>query len=102
MKTRSIFPVAAQSAAKKRAVKSAKKSTSSRTYQEGFNEGLDEGVRHCVEAMLIQGDSRDYVAGVLVSGGMDFPSTDDPAWNGKWAFDDWDDWIAAEESEDAS
>lgn len=57
------------------------------------------GIRHGAEAMLAHGDSRDYVAEALIFQDIPFPSTKAPEWEGMWAFEDWDDWIAAEESE---
>jgi predicted nucleotidyltransferase len=56
------------------------------------------GVRYCVEVLLFDGASRDYVAAVFCD--IPFPSTDDPTWDVSWAFEDWDDWVAAEESVD--
>ena len=70
-----------------------------RSHNEIRNEGYDNGVRNCAEAMLGQGDSREYVAEVFGFRDIPFPSTDDTIWDTSWAFDDWDEWVAAEESE---
>ena len=49
--------------------------------------------------MLRQGEPRDYIAETFCSAGLRFPFTEDPVWEGMWVFDDWDNWVAAEESE---
>ena len=67
-----------------------------------YIKGYDVAVRNCAEALLSEGNDREYVAGVFESRSIPFPSTDDPIWDVSWEFDDWDDWVAAEESEDAS
>jgi len=69
------------------------------THQEIRNEGYDYAVRVCAEALLNYGESRDYVEEVFCFRGIPFPSTDDTDWDVSWAFEDWDDWVAAEESE---
>lgn len=61
------------------------------------NEGFDDGVRSCVEAMLEQGESRDYIAWTLLCQDISFPFTNDPR-QGEWAYDDWFVWAAAEQS----
>ena len=106
MSTRLSSSVAAQSAAKKRAVKSAKKTASvvvERTnYAKGREEGYCEGIRQCADAMLRQGESRGYIAETFCFADIRFPFTEDSVWKGMWAFDDWDDWVAVEESEIAA
>jgi hypothetical protein len=70
------------------------------THNEIRSEGYDCALRNCAEALLNEGNSREYVADIF--GGfrdMPFPSTDDTTWDVSWAFDDWDDWVAAEETE---
>jgi hypothetical protein len=104
MKKRICSTIAAQSAAKKRAVKSATKTVTvsvqrRKTHNEIRNEGFDNGVRRCAEAMLGQGDSRDDVADTFGFASIPFPYTEDTNWYESWAFEDWDDWAAAGESE---
>ena len=65
-----------------------------RTLDQVRSEGYDCAVRHCVEALLNDGNFRDYIAGVFWCNEIVFPSTDTPDWNGLFAFDDWDDWVA--------
>ena len=50
------------------------------THNEIRNEGYENGVRNCAEAMLNDGNSRDYVAEVLTFASIPFPSTDDTIW----------------------
>jgi hypothetical protein len=103
MKNNVKSTIAAQSAAKKRAATSATMTATvtvqrrkRQTLVEARNEGYDNGVRNCAEAMLGQGDSRDNVAEIFRFRDIPFPSTDDPIWDVSWAFEDWEDWAAAE------
>ena len=65
-----------------------------------YIEGYDVAVRNCAEALLFDGNcDREYVAGVFEGRSIPFPSTDDTIWDTSWAFEDWDGWVAAEESE---
>jgi len=68
-----------------------------KTHCQVFSEGFDAGVRGCVETLLSDGNDRDCIAGSFDSNGIPFPFTNDPIWNGSWEFEDWDDWVAAEE-----
>ena len=64
-----------------------------------FDAGYDTAIRNCAEALLREGDSRDYIAYLLDSIGVPFPTTDDTIWDVSWAYDDWDAWVAGEETE---
>ena len=70
-----------------------------RTFDQVWREAYDEGVRHCAEALLDDNKDREYIAWVFCMHDISFPTTDDPGWAGRWTFEDWDDWVAAEESE---
>jgi len=68
-----------------------------KTHSQVYNEGYDAGIRHAAEAMLGQGESRDYIAEVITSSlDIPFPFTAAPEWEG-WNYEDWDDWVAGEE-----
>lgn len=69
-----------------------------RTLDQVRSEGYDFAVRACVEALLTDGNDRAYIADVLSLQEVEFPTTDTPDWQGLFAFDDWDDWVAAEQS----
>ena len=60
-------------------------------------EGYDNGIRHCVAALVNFGYFRDDVADVFESMGIPFPSIDDPRSTRLWAFNDWQDWVEAEQ-----
>ena len=62
-----------------------------------YVEGFDTAVRNCAEALLRDGNDREYIACLFDE--MPFPSTDNTIWDVSWDFDDWDAWVAAEESE---
>lgn len=64
-----------------------------RTLDQVRNEGYDNGVRCCIEALLADGNDREYIADVLRLQEIPFPSTDTPDWDGLFAFEDWDDWL---------
>jgi len=70
------------------------------THNEIRSEGYDTAVRNCAEALLFDGNcDREYVADIFEGRDIPFPSTDDTIWDTSWEFDDWDEWVAAEESE---
>ena len=64
-----------------------------------YIKGYDSAVRNCAEALLNDGNDREYIASSFESRSIPFPSTDDTIWDVSWAFDDWNEWVAAEESE---
>jgi len=61
-------------------------------------EGYCNGIRHCVETLLDFSNSRKHIAGMFECQSIPFPATGDPSWKGLWAFENWDDWVAVEES----
>jgi hypothetical protein len=68
-----------------------------KTLDQVRNEGFDNGVRNCIEALLTDGNSRDYIADVFMHYGcILFPAADTPDWGGLFAFDDWSDWVEAD------
>ena len=58
------------------------------THKQAHDEGYDTAIRNCAEALLREGDSRDYIAYLLDSIGVPFPFTDDTIWDVSWAYDD--------------
>lgn len=60
-------------------------------------EGYDNGIRHCVVALVNNGYFRDDIADVFEGIGIPFPSINDPRSGGVFAFDDWIDWVNAEQ-----
>ena len=71
------------------------------TLVQARNEGYNDALRTCVELLISDGLTRDYIADIFAYGivSMGFPSTDNPNWWSSWAYENWDDWVAAEESE---
>jgi hypothetical protein len=105
--------IAAQSAAMKRVVKSAKKIATGtaqrrRTFddvrREGYSDGYNDALRTCAESLISDGLTRDYIADIFGCGivSMGFPTTDNPNWWSSWNYTDWNEWVAAEESESES
>ena len=60
------------------------------TNKQAHDEGYDTAVRKCAEALLLDGNDREYIADVFGSVSIPFPSTDDTIWDVSWAFDDWE------------
>ena len=69
-----------------------------KTHTQVFNEGVDDGIRSCIDAMLGQGETRDYIAWTFICQDIPFPFSNDPR-QGEWAFEDWDCWIDVEQSQ---
>jgi hypothetical protein len=69
-----------------------------KTHDQIWHEGYVAGIRLCVELLLDVGVGREIIAAAFCD--IPFPFTDDPGWAGLWAFEDWDDWVAVEESVD--
>ena len=67
-----------------------------KTHAQVHDEGYDAGVRHCIEALLTDGNDRQYIAEVFETGEIPFPFTVESGWQGLFAFEDWDDWVEAD------
>ena len=69
-----------------------------RTLDQVRNEGYDCAIRHCVEALLDDGNDRGYISWVFLCNEILFPSTNSPDWEGLFACDDWLEWAAIDEA----
>ena len=93
--------VATKMAQKKRTVSSGTVASGTvqrkrKTFDQVHNEGFDWGIRSSMDAMLGQGESRDYIAWTFICQDISFPFTNDPVYKGLWAYEDWESWVAAE------
>jgi len=61
-------------------------------------EGYDNAIRHCIVALVHNGYFRDDIADVFEGTGIPFPSINDLRSKGLFAFDDWSDWVNADEA----
>jgi len=69
-----------------------------KTFDQVHRDGYNYAVRSCVEALLAEGIDRADIAWTFEMGEIIFPTTDAPDdWQGLFAFEDWDDWKAADE-----
>jgi len=68
-----------------------------KTHSQIRGEGYDNGIRHCIVALINNGHYRDHIAEVFEGIGIPFPSIINPHSEELWSFNDWQDWVDAEQ-----